>query len=235
MHQDVVILLEVQQDDAVIFELEDQMAALAPRMAALEAETKRAEALMAEANTSLEAEEKRQRDLQFRIEQHRDLLKRHEEVLNAVTSPREAAAAVAQTEQARRMLAEDEREMASIHSRVDDLRKYVAERGHEVESTRAAQAEARATLEADRKAIQTKLKTAHGARGEKARKVPRSLLARYDRIQRRQRSVALFALRGQSCGNCDTMIPMQRRNVMVGTGEPEVCEGCGVLLYAAVE
>ncbi len=235
MHQDVVILLEVQQDDVVIFELEDQLAALSPRMAALEAETKRAEASLADAATSMEAEKKRQGDLQFRIDQHRDLLKRHEEVLNTVTSPREAAAAVAQTEQARRMLADDEREMASIHSRLDDLRKYVAERETEVEATRAAQTEARESLEADRKAIQDKLDAAQGARGEKARRVPRSLLARYDRIQQRQRSVALFALRGQSCGNCDTMIPMQRRNVMVGTGTPEVCEGCGVLLYAAAE
>lgn len=235
MHQDVVILLEVQQDDAVIFELEDQMAALAPRLAALEAETRRAEEALAEANSSLDVETKRQRDVQFRIDQHRDLLRRHEEVLNTVTSPREAAAAVAQTEQARRMLADDEREMASINSRINDLRNYIAEREAEVEATRGAQAEARASLDADRRAIEDRLTAARTTRGEKARKVSRSLLTRYDRIQQRERSVALFALRGQSCGNCDTMIPMQRRNVMVGTGEPEVCEGCGVLLYAAAD
>lgn len=235
MHQDVVILLEVQQDDAVIFELEDQMAALAPRLAALEAETRRAEEVLAEANSSLDVETKRQRDVQFRIDQHRDLLRRHEEVLNSVTSPREAAAAVAQTEQARRMLADDEREMASINSRINDLRNYIAEREAEVEATRGAQAEARASLDADRRAIEDRLTAARTTRGEKARKVSRSLLTRYDRIQQRERSVALFALRGQSCGNCDTMIPMQRRNVMVGTGEPEVCEGCGVLLYAAAD
>ncbi|MGH7671104.1 MAG: zinc ribbon domain-containing protein [Gemmatimonadaceae bacterium] len=235
MHQDVVILLDVQQDDAVIFELEDAIAALAPRMAALEAGARRAEESLAEGAGNLGAEEKRQRDLQFRIDQHRDLLKRHEEVLNTVTSPREAAAAVAQTEQARRMLADDEREMASIHSRVDDLRKYVGEREREVETTRAAQSEARESVAADQKALQAKLDAAQRARREKAGQVPRGLLARYDRIQRRQRSVALFALRGQSCGNCDTMIPMQRRNVMAGTGAPEVCEGCGVLLYSAAE
>ncbi|OYV62606.1 MAG: hypothetical protein B7Z72_15075, partial [Gemmatimonadetes bacterium 21-71-4] len=95
MHQDVVILLEVQQEDAVIFALEDKLAALAPRLAALEADTQRAEHALAEATVATEGEEKRQRDIQFRIEQHRELLKRHEQVLNTVTSPREAAAAVA--------------------------------------------------------------------------------------------------------------------------------------------
>ncbi|MDE3127082.1 MAG: hypothetical protein KGL38_03695 [Gemmatimonadota bacterium] len=232
MHQEVEVLLEVQRDDAAIFELEDKLAALAPRMAALEADTKRAERALDEARASLAAEEKRQRDAQFRIDQHRELLRRNEEVMNVITSPREAAAAMAQTDQAKRMLADDERDMASIHSRVEDLRKYVAERAAVVDSTRAAQGDARATLEADRAGIQGQLDAAMADRNKKAVRVSRSLLARYDRIQRRQRSVALFALRGQSCSHCDTLIPMQRRNVMVGSGTPEVCEGCGVLLYA---
>lgn len=232
MHQEVQVLLEVQQDDAAIFDLEDQLAALEPRMAALEADTKRAERALDEARASLAAEEKRQRDAQFRIDQHRELLRRNEEVMNAITSPREAAAAMAQTDQAKRMLADDERDMASIHSRVNDLRKYVAEREAAVGATRAAQSEARASLDADRSAIRRRLDAALAERNSKAARVSRALLARYDRIQRRQRSVALFALRGQSCSNCDTLIPMQRRNVMVGTGTPEVCEGCGVLLYA---
>lgn len=232
MHQDVVILLEVQTQDAEIFGLEDRLAALAPRLAALEADTQRAERALAEVQTSIESEERRQRDVQFRIDQHRDLLARHEQVLNTVTSPREAAAAVAQTEQARRMLSDDEREMASIHSRIVDLRAYAAERGREVDATRGAQAGARETLAADRRAIETALAAARSTRNGSAARVSRSLLSRYDKIQRRERAVALFALRGPSCGHCDTIIPMQRRNVMVGSGAPEVCEGCGVLLYA---
>jgi uncharacterized protein len=232
VHQDVVILLEVQKQDAAIFALEDRLGALAPRLAALEAETRRAEQALAEVSASMEAEEKRQRDAQFRIDQHRDLLKRHEQVLNTVTSPREAAAAVAQTEQARRMLADDEQEMASIHSRIANLRAYAAEREQEVATTRATQAGARETLAAERAEIEKALSAAQAERHARSAKVSRALLTRYDRIQKRQRSVALYALHGQSCGHCDTIIPMQRRNVMLGSGSPEVCEECGVLLYA---
>lgn len=232
MHQDVVILLEVQHEDVMIFALEDKLAALAPRLAVLESATQRAELALTEASAATDAEEKRQRDIQFRIGQHRELLKRHEQVLNTVTSPREAAAAVAQTEQVRRMLADDEREITVINARLVELRAHAAGRAKDVEATRTAQAEARETLESDRRTLTGALEAARGQRDEKAARISRSLMARYDRIQRRQRSVALFALHGPSCGNCDTMIPMQRRNVMVGTGAPEVCEGCGVLLYA---
>ena len=62
--------------------------------------------------------------------------------------------------------------------------------------------------------------------------VPRSLLGKYDRIRTR-RTHALYPLRGESCGNCDTAIPMQRRNQMVINGPIDVCEACGVLLYRA--
>ena len=62
--------------------------------------------------------------------------------------------------------------------------------------------------------------------------MPRALLSRYERIARRHVH-AVVALRGLSCGNCDTTIPLQRRSALVGTGATEVCEGCGVLLYAA--
>ncbi len=40
----------------------------------------------------------------------------------------------------------------------------------------------------------------------------------YDRIRSRKRVHAVFPLRGKSCGNCDTMIPMQRRSIMSATG-----------------
>ena len=67
----------------------------------------------------------------------------------------------------------------------------------------------------------------------KAKAVPRPLLQRYDRIRSKKRVHAVFPLRGASCSNCDTMIPLQRRTAMAMAGATEVCEGCGVLLYAA--
>jgi len=44
---------------------------------------------------------------------------------------------------------------------------------------------------------------------------------------------AVFPLRNNSCGQCDTMLPLQRRSQMLNTGATEVCEGCGVMLYAS--
>jgi predicted nucleic acid-binding Zn-ribbon protein len=61
--------------------------------------------------------------------------------------------------------------------------------------------------------------------------VPRSILSKYERIRGREKSFALYQLRGAACGRCNTAIPLQRRNVMAAGRTIEVCEGCGVLLY----
>ncbi len=88
-------------------------------------------------------------------------------------------------------------------------------------------------MAADQKDLEDKLADARRLRADKAKHVPRSLLSRYDRVRSRKRIRAVFPLRGHSCGNCDTMIPLQRRSIMAGTGATEVCEECGVMLYSA--
>ena len=79
---------------------------------------------------------------------------------------------------------------------------------------------------------QAEVAAARAKRAQTASHVPKAILAKYDRIRGRRGEQAIFALRGPSCGHCDTAIPLQRRNQMIGTGQIEVCEACGVLLYA---
>jgi len=130
------------------------------------------------------------------------------------------------------MIGEAQRELDSIVHRLGDLRHDVTERDHALRDIDRAQKELRASLDADRGAIDADLAKLRAQRNELAAKVPRSLLARYDRIRSRKRVNAVFPLRGNSCANCDTVLPLQRRSAMAGSGATEVCEGCGVLLYA---
>jgi hypothetical protein len=166
------------------------------------------------------------------VAQHRTLQDKNQTALNSVTSMREATAATAQLEQAKRMIDEDERELAAIGQRLVEANRVVGERERIAAELETAQAQAHASLSADQQRIESALGDARKVREDKARKVPRSLLSKYDRIRSRKRVHAIFALRGNSCGNCDTAIPMQRRSIMTATGGTEICEGCGVMLYA---
>jgi uncharacterized protein len=231
VHPDVAALLAVQSDDIIIHELEDRLAALAPRLETLGTEYGRAKTMHEQALQAVGAEERRQRDMQHRVAQHRQLLERNQAQLNAVHSEREATAAVAQLDQAKRMIAEDEHELESVARRLDELRRAATDREHAMRDVERRQEEARTSLGADSRMIEEQLRQARVDREQKARSVPRPLLQRYDRIRSKRRVHAVFPLRGASCSNCDTMIPLQRRTAMAAAGATEICEGCGVLLY----
>jgi uncharacterized protein len=233
VHPDVAALLTVQDDDVIIHELEEQLAALRPRLEVMAKERDKAVNSLQQARQTAEAEERRRREVADRVAQHRALQEKNQAALNSVTSMREATAATAQLDQAKRMIDEDERELAAIGQRLVEANHLVEERERIASELEAAQAQARESLAADQQAIEVKLVKARQERQDKANTVPRSLLLRYERIRSRKRVHAVFPLRGNSCGHCDTMIPLQRRSMMSGSGATEICEGCGVMLYAA--
>lgn len=235
MSPDVSALLVVQQDDLAIYALEARLAALAPRLAALEKERSNVAGALERGRRAVEAEEARHREARARTETHRQLVERSQRQFESVASPREAAAASTQLEQTKRMAMESERDAAQVQGRVDDLRHQVADLERQLAEVESRQSDARGTLDADRVAIERELAAARQKRDGSARAVPRAMLSTYDRVRARRRSESVFPLRGQSCGACDTAIPTQRRAAMAASGKLEMCEGCGVLLYAPDE
>ena len=232
MHPDVTALLAVQHDDLGIYALEAQLTALAPRLAALEREREKVTVALERAKKAVEAEESRHREARGRIETHRQLAERSQRQYESVSSPREATAAMAQLEQTKRMVEESERDAGHIQGRVNEMRHQIADFERQLAEVEARQTDARASIDADRAAIGQEIADARAKRDQAARAVPRPMLSTYDRVRSRRRSETVFPLRAQSCSACDTAIPTQRRAAMAATGALEMCEGCGVLLYA---
>lgn len=233
MHPDVQSLLAVQADDIELYQLEDRLAALAPRLAALEKERGKVSGQLDRARASIEAEEARHREASVRLEANRALVDRSQHAYEAVTSPKEANAAVSQLEQTRRMMGDSEREVAQVQGRINELRHAAADLEGALADVEARQAETRTALQSERTAIDVEVVAAQAKRTETARAVPAAMLNKYDRVRVRKRSESVFPLRDKSCSACDTAIPTQRRAAMAATGSLEMCEGCGVLLYAS--
>jgi len=233
VHPDVAALLAVQDEDVAIHQLEQRLSELKPRLDALAKARADALSSLKKAEGAAEAEERRRQEIASRVSQHRAQQAKNEATLSSVTSMREATAATAQLEQTKRMIDEGERELAAVGQRLVELNHQVEERRRIADETELAQASAQESLGADQKEIEVQLGTVRASRKDRAQAVPGTLLSRYERIRSRKRVHAVFPLRGVSCGNCDTMIPLQRRSGMFGTGATEICEGCGVMLYAA--
>jgi hypothetical protein len=231
MQQEVEALLALQEDDLKIREIEDQIRSLDPQLAEFDRKREQATAAMTRAQLAVQAEEKKQKELQSRLSQHRALQERNLHQLEDVKRLREATAATAQVEATRRLMAEDESEIAILGRRINEMNAAVAMSRQALAALDEQQKAARPEIEAKRSALQDQLDVAKRDRNGRAGSVSRPMLGKYDRI-RGKRTQALYALRGGSCGNCDTAVPLQRRNIMAVSGQIEVCEACGVLLYA---
>jgi predicted nucleic acid-binding Zn-ribbon protein len=231
MLQEVEALLALQDDDLKISEIESQIRSLDPQLAEFDKQRDRVLAAVAKAEIAVAAEEKKQRELEGRLAQHKQMQERNLHQLDDVKRMREATAATAQVESTRRLMAEDETEIAILGRRIAEMNASVASSRHALAAIEEEQRAARPEIEAKRSSLQSELNAAKRDRDGRAGSVARPMLGKYDRI-RGKRSRALYPLQGGSCGNCDTAVPLQRRNMMAGSGQIEVCEACGVLLYA---
>jgi predicted nucleic acid-binding Zn-ribbon protein len=228
-------LLALQADDVVIHGLEQRLAALEPRIRELDSRKARISEAMERTSAVVQAEEKKQAYLRDKIGEHRQLIERNQAQMDAVKTLKQATAAAAQMDQAKRIVAGEESDLLALNRRVEELRAQLAGQKGELASVEAEQESARSEVAAERALIDGEMAVARGKRDETAKGVPNSLLGKYDRIRGRKRVEAVFAMRGMSCGNCDTAIPMQRRHVMSSTAAIELCEACGVLMYYVAE
>ncbi|MFL5593512.1 MAG: zinc ribbon domain-containing protein, partial [Gemmatimonadaceae bacterium] len=215
MPGEIEALLALQEDDLKIREIETQIRLLDPQLAELDKRRDQAAAALTRAQAAVQVEEKKQRELQARLAQHRQLQERNLHQLEDVKRMREATAATAQVESTRRLMAEDEGELAILGRRITEMNAAVAASMETLEALEEEQRAARPEIEAKRAALQAELDDAKRDRNGKAGSVSRPMLGKYDRI-RGKRAQALYALRGGSCGNCDTAVPLQRRNIMAG-------------------
>ncbi|MFL5564718.1 MAG: zinc ribbon domain-containing protein, partial [Gemmatimonadaceae bacterium] len=218
MQGEIEALLALQEDDLKIREIETQIRLLDPQLAELDKRRDQAATALTRAQAAVQVEEKKQRELQGRLAQHRQLQERNLHQLEDVKRMREATAATAQVESTRRLMAEDESELAILGRRITEMNAAVAASKQSLEALEEEQRAARPEIEAKRAALQAELDDAKRDRDGKAGSVSRPMLGKYDRI-RGKRAQALYALRGGSCGNCDTAVPLQRRNMMAGSGQ----------------
>ena len=233
MQQELTALLAVQADDIEIHALEDQLAALQPRLKELDQRKARLEGDVERAKVLVTAEEKKQAFLRDKITEHRGLIDRNQAQMDAVKTMRQATAAVAQMEEAKRIVATEESELIAINRRLDEARATMHAHEAALEACVAEQAAARSEVATQQATLDGALAVARAKRDEKAKEVPAPLLRKYDRIRVRRRAQAAWPVKGMACGACDTAIPMQRRNQMSSHGGIDVCEACGVLMYFA--
>jgi uncharacterized protein len=229
---DLEAVLALQAEDAIVAQLNETLRSLDDRVRELDDERTALEESLERARGSAEEEEKHRRELATQVEDHKAMQERNVATLDVVRKPKEATAAMAQVDMLRKVLSQEETELHALSLRVHDLHHVIEAQQDALAELDVRQQEQRSAHAAERSAVEAELAKAQKERGEKASHVSKGILRKYERIHTRNTSHAIYPLRGQACGRCDTAIPLQRRNAIAAGRAIEVCEACGVLLYA---
>jgi predicted nucleic acid-binding Zn-ribbon protein len=230
---DLEAVLALQAEDAIVAQLNEKLRALDAKLKSLDAERTQVEDSLARARATAEQEEKRRRELSIKVEDHKAMQERNLATLDVVRKPKEATAAMAQVDMLKKVLSQEETDLHSLSLRVHDVHHAIDSQQKALDELDARQQEQRAAQAGERAILEAELAAALVVRNAKAQLVPKNILLKYERILSRNTSNVLYPLRGQACGRCDTAIPMQRRNAIAAGRAIDVCEACGVLLYAA--
>jgi predicted nucleic acid-binding Zn-ribbon protein len=229
---DITALLALQAHDEVLDALAARLDAIAPREAELEKRLRIAGDSVDRAAQAVATEEQRQAFLRDKIAEHKDLLEKSQAQFDQVKTMRAATAAASQVEQIRRVLLEEENDLVGVGRRLAELRAIAESARAGLDAVASEQREAREEIATERAAIATEVAAAESERAARTAPVTRPVLLKYERIRAKKRRRAVYELTDGACSACHTALPVQRRLTMQATGAIELCEACGVLLYA---
>lgn len=224
-------LLVLQEKDRQVMDIEAEIEALEPRVAALDQELQAVEDALAAAERHMIEVTERRGTLEGKIESYRVMQERRRQKLEWVRGAKEASTIMAEIDLARSVLAQEEAEWIRSADAVQQVELTVEEARARVEEVREGQAESRAAIEAEQNAAGKRLKQAIAAREAQVAEVKQPLLVKYDRVRRGRAPLALYALQRGACGHCHTAVPLHLQQQLQRRGASSTCEACGVMLY----
>ncbi len=233
MHPEIVKLLDLQTKDSAVRVVDDSLEQLASEEAALDADLAQAQAGLDAAGRAVQDATRRRDEMESKIELHRQHQERRREKLEFLHNQREIAAQMAEIDLARSVLANEESEWVKTSDQVQALQAREQEVGEELARLKEAQQEQRAALSARRAELGREREAAVAERERSAEGIDRQLLTQYDRLRSSRSSEVVVSLSGAACGACFTAVPLNRRSQIRSGQLVEICESCGVILYAA--
>jgi len=229
-------LLGLQEIDLEVREITAELSRLAA-----EAEVRRSglqdlERQVTEVRAKLEAADEQLRKYERSVQAGRATLKRLEARGQDVVNMQQHLAVRHETETARRNLRIAEEEAMEALQSVEQLRDREEGLETELADTRAACEAVGSQADARRSELEDRLAIRNDQKENKQVRIDGRVLRLYEKVRAGRTDGALAALTQDGvCGHCYTSVPLQRQADIKTGRDLAVCEGCGVILYSALE
>lgn len=232
----VEALLNLQEIDAAIDERTRRLEDLSRVIAREEEELDALEGKAAAARKRVEEAETELRKLQRSVQAGRATLKRLEARGQEVQNMKQHLAVRAEADAARRNLRMAEDDALDAMQEIEDGKAALREIERELAERRREHEERVSGASEERAALQEEITLHRDRKRNRETRLGGAALRLYRKVRGSRARTVLAPLTPDGvCGNCYTMIPLQRQADIRSGRDLEVCEGCGVILYASPE
>lgn len=227
-------LLALQELDTDIASAETRVQEFTPRLESLDAPVTAVEKELTAARTKLEEMRAEYSRLERNAQQKEERLHAYQERLAKARTARDEAALRAELDLVGRALEADRADIRQVGEQTTRTDMKVDELEKQLDKARAAIAEERELLVADRDAAQLELDQLRDRRENAAVRLDPQNRRLYERVRVGRSKMVMAPLTEEgACGNCFNVLPVQEQTEVRRGESLRRCEGCGVILYAA--
>jgi predicted nucleic acid-binding Zn-ribbon protein len=217
-------LLKLQELDREIRTARGRVEEFAPRMEELEAPLEALEASVESVRKDLDATQTELRRLERAADEKRTRLKKYEEHLQRARNAREEAAARAELDLVRRAVEADEQEALERMESVTRLELRLDELTGKLEAARQEADPVRTELVRERDEATGELEALRARREAETSDMDRRARQLYEQVAGGRTRTVVTSLTGDgACGNCYSMVPLQKQSEIRRAGELVLC------------
>jgi len=229
MHPDIENLLQLQQADKEIRRLQDEVAELPRRVAAIETKLAKTQGQLTKARDAVKADEASRRKYETTIQEQRAKISKYRDQSLDVKTNDQYKALMHEIQFA-------EQEIRATEDKILELMVAAEKRDSEVKVAEAELKAETAEIEKEKAAArertaedEAQLAVLRGKRDGFRGGIDPDLLAHYDRVSK-LRGTGIAEVRNQQCQACQVMLRPQSYNELIG-GARMTCDTCQRIIY----
>jgi predicted nucleic acid-binding Zn-ribbon protein len=231
MNPTVEALLVLQERDSRAAHLTSELAHLPEQIAQVEADLARRTAAFDELKARTRQIEADRKKLDLDVQAKQAAIARYKSQQQQTRKNEEFAALNHEIEHAEKEISALEDSELELMEAYDKGLAQVGEAQKELAVFQEKAKQKKADLEKRAAAVAAELTTAKEKQAEAEKAVPEDVLARYRRILKSKKDVAIVPLRHGSCGGCHMKVTSQTALTAKGGDQLVSCDNCGRLVY----
>lgn len=236
MEETYQALLELEKLDQQITETESRRSEVAPKLEGVEEPVLELDKEVGGLRKRLDGMKKEVRRLERGADEKRERLETLQDHMDRVRNEREEAAVRSELELVERALDSDEQDALELMERVTRTELKLEEMEEKLSDARAEVEPHRQELLQERADLDEELAVLEDKRENRLIRLDEPVRELYGRVTGGRSDQALAALMPDgACGNCFSMVPLQRQAEIRRGDELYRCDFCGVILYPEME